>query len=61
MKNHNGVTGNGRKSFKFYRKLDEILVHRPASVPAVLLDAGSSTLKADADENDSEEDVHSEQ
>ena len=33
VKDHNGVTGNGRKTFKFYDKLDEILGHRPSSVP----------------------------
>ena len=43
MKDHNGVTGNGRKTCKFYDKLDEILGHRPSSVPSVLLDAGSSS------------------
>ena len=58
VKDYNGVTGNVRKSFKFYQKLDEILGHRPASSPAVLLDTGSSTLtttEADAEESDSEE------
>ena len=58
MKDHNGVTGNGRKTFKFFKKLDEILGYCPASVPAVLLDAESSNLsktKADAEENDSDE------
>ena len=43
VKDHNGVTGNGRKTFKFYDKLDEILGHRSSSVPSVLLDAGSSS------------------
>ena len=58
MKDHNGVTGNGRKTFKIFKKLDEILGHCPASAPAVLLDAGSSNLsttKEDAEESDSEE------
>ena len=65
VKDHNGVTGNGRKSFKFYQKLDEILGHRPASAPAVVLDAGSSTLpatEADTEEGDSEEgEMHGEE
>ena len=53
MKDHNGVTGNGRKTFKFYNKLDKILGHRPASVPSVLLDAGSSsaTISESQDSN----------
>ena len=50
MKNHNGVTGNGRLTF--FKKLDEILGHCPPSAPAVLLDTGSSNLsttKADVE------------
>lgn len=65
VKDHNGVTGNGRKSFKFYQKLDEILRHCPASAPAILLDAGSSTLtttEEDAEERNSEEgEMHGEE
>ena len=41
-KDHNGQTGRGRKVCKFYRELDSILGHRPASVPAVLLDTGTT-------------------
>ena len=44
VKDHNGVTGNGRKSFKFFAKLDEILGHRPASAPTVLVDTGSPSI-----------------
>lgn len=47
VKDHNGVTGNGRKTFKFYKKLDESLGHRPGSAPTVLLDAGSSSTTAE--------------
>ena len=43
VKDHNGVTGNGRKTCKFYDKLDAILGHRPASAPSTLLDTGSLT------------------
>ena len=32
-KDHNGETGRGRKTCKFYRELDEILGHMPASTP----------------------------
>ena len=42
-KDHNGQTGRGRKVCKFYRELDDILGHRPASVPAALLDTGTTT------------------
>jgi len=56
VKDHNGVTGNGRKTVKFYNKLDEILGHRPASVPFALLDAGSSSsVAAEAYNSDAEE------
>ena len=54
-KDHNGQTGRGRKVCKFYRELDDILGHRPASVPAVLLDTGttsSSTTEAPTAESE---------
>ena len=44
IKDHSGVTGNGRQTCKFYDKLDCILGHRPTSTPPVLLDVGSSTI-----------------
>ena len=40
IKDHNGETGRGRKTCKFYKELDEILGHRPASIPPVVLDSG---------------------
>ncbi len=46
VKDHNGVTGNGRKTFKYYSKLDEILGHRSASAPSVLLDTGLTTAES---------------
>ena len=58
VKDHNGATGNGRKTFKLFKKLDEILGHRPASVPSVLVDAGSSTSStalAESQDSDAEE------
>ena len=42
MKDNNGETGRGRKTCRFYRELDNILGHRPASVPAALLDTGTT-------------------
>ena len=47
-KDHNGITGNGRKTFKFYNHLDQILGHRPASVPSIVVD----TLDSGDDESD---------
>ena len=41
VKDHNGETGRGRIMCKFYKELDNILGHRPASVPTILLDAGT--------------------
>ena len=54
IKDHNRETGRGRKTCKFYKEFDRILGHRPASVPASLLDTGdsSSTL---AESQESEE------
>jgi hypothetical protein len=43
VKDNNGETGRGRKTCKFYKELDEILGHRPASVPVSLLDTGTSS------------------
>ena len=43
IKDHNGETGRGRKTRKFYTELDRILGHRPASVPSSLLDTGDSS------------------
>ena len=36
---------------KFYRELDNILGHRPASVPAVLLDTGITNSSSSSNEN----------
>ena len=51
VKDHNGVTGNGRKCFKFYQELDRILGHRPASAPTILLDTQAEEMVAE-DEDD---------
>ena len=50
-KDHNGQTGRGRKTCKFYRELDNILGHQPASSPAVLLDTGSISNSGSATED----------
>ena len=47
VKDHNNETGRGRKTCKYFDELDEILGHRPASVPTILLDTGSSSQDAD--------------
>ena len=51
VKDHNGQTGRGRKVCKFYRELDSILGHRPASVPAVLLDTGTTNNSSSSTES----------
>ena len=43
-KRHNGETGRG----KFFKELDAILGHRPASVPSVLLDTGATSQSSSA-------------
>ena len=42
VKDNNGQTGRGRKTCRFYKELDSILGHRPASVPPALLDTGTN-------------------
>ena len=52
-KDHNGQTGRGRKSCKFYRELDDILGHRPASAPPTLLDTGTENAGTSNSSSDS--------
>ena len=52
VKDHNGVTGNRRKVFKYYEQLDRILGHRPASLPTVLVDTASDDTDTRLEEND---------
>ena len=52
VKDHNGVTGNGRKVFIYYEQLDRILGHRPASLPTVLVDTASDDTDMSLEEND---------
>ncbi len=40
VKDNNNETGRDRKTCKHYDELDEILGHRPASIPAITLDTG---------------------
>lgn len=42
VKEHNGETGRGRKVYKFYPDLDNVLWRRPASLPTALLGKGTS-------------------
>ena len=55
VKDHNGETGQGRKSCKHYKELDEILGHRPGSVPAVLLDTGCTSQSSNLSQDSTEE------
>ena len=58
-KDHNGQTGRGRKTCRFFKELDSILGHRPASVPAALLDTGtSSSTEADNEESGDEREAN---
>ena len=43
VKDHNGETGKGRKTCKFFQELDSILGHRPTSAPTFLLAATEHT------------------
>ena len=55
VKDHNGETGRGRKSCKFYSQLDGILGLRPASAPSVLVDTGISSNVANEPQGSEEE------
>ena len=48
VKDNNKETGRGRKTCKFFSELDRILGHRPATVPASLLDTGAGESSATA-------------
>ena len=54
VKDHNGETGRGRIMCKFYKELDNILGHRPASVPTILLDAGTGITGSSTESQQSE-------
>jgi hypothetical protein len=57
VKDHNGETGRGRITCKFYKELDRILGHRPASVPSSLLDTGDSSSSTQVEPQESEEET----
>ena len=44
----------GRKTCKFYKELDNILGHRPASVPTILLYTGTSIAGSSTESQHSE-------
>ena len=49
VKDHNGETGRGRITCKLYMELDNILGHRPALVPNILLDDGTGVIGSSTD------------
>lgn len=56
VKDNNGKTGRGRQSCKFYDKLDQILGHKPASMPSTLLDTGQSfSIHPETEESEQDE------
>ena len=58
VKDHNGQTGNGRKGCKYFEELDKILGHRPASVPTVLLDSGTTSTVGDSQDSEMEREMN---
>ena len=48
VKDNNSKTGSARKTTKFFEKVDEILGHRPATRPAVVIDTSSTTTSEDS-------------
>ena len=53
IKDHNGQTGRGRKTCKYYKEVDDILGHRPASMPAVVLDTSTTSNSSSTTEDTS--------
>ena len=51
VKDNNNETGRGRKTCKFFKELDNILGHRPASVPTSLLDTGDSSNPSNVEDS----------
>ena len=51
IKDHNGQTARGRKTCKYYKELDDILGHRPASMPAIVLDTGTTSNSSSTTED----------
>ena len=43
VKDSNNISGKGRKTMKFYEKLNEILGHKPATRPAIVVDTSAIT------------------
>ena len=60
-KDNNNKTGRGRQTCKFYRELDGILGHRPASVPSALLDTRESCPAPESEAESDEEGVNGKQ
>ena len=44
VKDNNGKTGRGWKTFNFFKQMDEVLGHRPASRSSFVLDSSASNL-----------------
>ena len=40
IKDKNGKTGRGRSAWKFYEAMDQVLGHKPATQPPVLIESG---------------------
>uniref|UniRef100_A0A1X7TRH7 Myb/SANT-like DNA-binding domain-containing protein n=1 Tax=Amphimedon queenslandica TaxID=400682 RepID=A0A1X7TRH7_AMPQE len=56
IKDHNNITGNGRKTFQFFKQMDSILGDRPASLPTVLIDTSKSQDTEDFNDSDDDDD-----
>ena len=55
IKDKHGKTGEGRKDWRFYEAMDQVLGHKPATQPPVVVESGDMAPAA-AGENDLSED-----
>ena len=51
VKDNNNVSGKGRKTMKFYEKLNDILGHKPATKPVIVVDTSSTEASDDMDKS----------
>lgn len=47
IKDTRGKTGRGRKEWKYFEPMDELLGHKPATQPPVVIESGESSLSLD--------------
>ena len=47
IKDSMGKTGRGRKNWKYFEAMDQVLGHKPATCPPVVIESGESSMSCD--------------